>query len=81
MVHSIFTAGEQHGSDCWISHSFNRTIVLLIDGLRYDFADYNEFLKREETKHYLNKMPIFNEILNPKRGKINLKIIIDYQNM
>lgn len=42
---------------------FRKTIILLIDALRYDFALYNASLKDDDTLPYQNKMPVFGEIV------------------
>ena len=51
----------------WFSPSFNKSILIIIDGLRYDFA-YSKPSNEIETPsfYYLNQMPIFSKILKEK---------------
>uniref|UniRef100_A0A6A7G4G5 GPI ethanolamine phosphate transferase 3-like n=2 Tax=Hirondellea gigas TaxID=1518452 RepID=A0A6A7G4G5_9CRUS len=56
--------GPGTNEDCWMPRTFNRTVLLLIDGLRYDFAAYDPSVNPQDAPHYLNKMPVFHEIVN-----------------
>lgn len=53
-------------AECWMTPTFRRAVILIIDALRYDFAAYNHSLKVEEALHYQNKMPVFKNILQSK---------------
>lgn len=55
--------GVQQDSDCWIPRTFNRTVLLLIDGLHYDFAAFDS-RHGQDAPHHLNKMPVLQEILD-----------------
>ena len=48
---------------CWMTPSFKKTVILLIDALRYDFALYNTTIKDEDALPYQNKMPVFWEMV------------------
>ncbi|KAK4308569.1 hypothetical protein Pmani_019745 [Petrolisthes manimaculis] len=48
---------------CVLPPTFNRTVILLIDALRFDFAAYQPDLKDEDALPYQNKMPVFKELL------------------
>ena len=52
------------GSDqCGVGRSFNSTVILLIDGLRFDFAEWDSSVDPLNTPHYLNKMPVFRDLM------------------
>lgn len=52
----------------WFPPSFNKSIWIIIDGLRYDFAFYQNLSgqRTERQPHYINQMPIFHQTLNEK---------------
>lgn len=64
------TLGKREG--CWMVPSFKKSIILLIDALRYDFALYNTSLKEGEALPYQNKMPVFWEITKQHPHKARL---------
>ncbi|KAK3874718.1 hypothetical protein Pcinc_020373 [Petrolisthes cinctipes] len=49
---------------CVLPPTFNRTVILLIDALRFDFAAYQPDLKDEDALPYQNKMPVFADLLH-----------------
>ncbi|XP_071549633.1 GPI ethanolamine phosphate transferase 3 isoform X2 [Panulirus ornatus] len=58
--------GKGLSAECWMTPTFRRAVILLIDALRYDFAAYNHSLKVGEALHYQNKMPVFKSILQSR---------------
>lgn len=52
---------------------FQKTIILLIDALRYDFALYNTSLKEVNALPYQNKMPVFGEMVkqHPRQARLS----------
>ena len=46
---------------CWFPPKFKRVIILLVDGLRYDFASFHEHV--ESPNYFKNHMPIFHQTL------------------
>ncbi|KAF2367311.1 Type I phosphodiesterase/nucleotide pyrophosphatase/phosphate transferase [Trinorchestia longiramus] len=61
--------GDAVEDGCWMPKKFNKTVLLLIDGLRYDFAAYDDSVGAVSTPPFLNKMPIFREILEGINSK------------
>ena len=61
---SSFYQSEGQSTDCWMPKSYKKAIILIIDALRYDFAAYNSSVKEADAPPFLNKMPIFQEILD-----------------
>jgi phosphatidylinositol glycan class O len=43
---------------------YNKTILLLIDALRFDFINFNETYEENENNYFVNQLPILHEILN-----------------
>ncbi len=60
----------------WIT--FNKTLLFLIDGLRYDFMLYNGNITHAKAKHYQNKLVNLNKIVDnqPENAKI-FKFVAD----
>ncbi|XP_018013651.1 GPI ethanolamine phosphate transferase 3 [Hyalella azteca] len=56
--------GELSENGCWMPKKFNKTVLLLIDGLRYDFAAEDDTVKSAVVPAFLNKMPVFKEIIS-----------------
>lgn len=56
--------GSQNG--CWMKPSFEKAVIIIIDALRYDFAHFNVSLRKDDATPYLNKMPVFREIMDAK---------------
>ncbi|RIA81289.1 hypothetical protein C1645_700940 [Glomus cerebriforme] len=60
--------GTTRGLDpnsCWYPTQFQKTVIIVIDALRFDFAashSSNNDLDIDHS-HYLNKLPIFHELL------------------
>lgn len=50
---------------CWFPPKYKRAVVLLVDGLRYDFAKYNP-AESIDARYYQNKLPIIHETLLKK---------------
>lgn len=51
----------------WFPPSFNKSIWMIIDGLRYDFAFNKDNFTGEEQPFYVNQMPIISELLKEKK--------------
>ncbi|KAK7067880.1 hypothetical protein SK128_027756 [Halocaridina rubra] len=70
------TEQTKNGTECWVPPTYKRAVIILIDALRYDFAAYNDSLT--EDKFYLNKMPVFNRLVQSKpRQAVLLPFIAD----
>ena len=52
----------------WFEPTFNKSIWMIIDGLRYDFAFTNnsEQQNSKQTPFYINQMPIISTLINEK---------------
>ena len=58
---------DQAHQECWMPAKFNKTVVIIIDALRYDFAVYNSTsADTDEEFPYHNKLKIFHELLTEK---------------
>lgn len=58
---------EEKGDGSWISPTFKKSIIIIIDALRYDFAYYDpsyETLNESDIPPYINKLPIFNHLMS-----------------
>jgi predicted AlkP superfamily pyrophosphatase or phosphodiesterase len=42
---------------------FNKTLLVMIDALRFDFMLYQHEINRENVPHFINKLPIIDEKL------------------
>lgn len=51
---------------CWMKPSFEKAVILIIDALRYDFAHFNVSLRKDDATPYLNKMPVFRDLMDAK---------------
>lgn len=61
---------------CILPKKFNKTVLLIVDALRYDFVIYDEKLKNE--LYYQNKIRVISEILKVHPHKSRLfKFIAD----
>jgi phosphatidylinositol glycan class O len=54
--------------NCWYPTQFNKAVIILIDALRFDFAASHIIntglnINSSSSFHYLNKLPIFHELL------------------
>ncbi|CAI2185548.1 2541_t:CDS:2 [Funneliformis geosporum] len=50
---------------CWYPTQFKKAVVIIVDALRFDFAASHTNDTIDDTfPHYLNKLPIFHELLN-----------------
>ncbi|CAG8450303.1 11777_t:CDS:1 [Funneliformis caledonium] len=50
---------------CWYPTQFKKAVVILVDALRFDFAaSHTNDTIDESFPHYLDKLPIFHELLN-----------------
>ncbi|XP_049268484.1 GPI ethanolamine phosphate transferase 3-like [Rhipicephalus sanguineus] len=47
-------------SRCWYPAKFKKAVILLIDALKLEFAQYGP--PWDENEHYRNKMPVFSEL-------------------
>lgn len=45
---------------CWYPAKFQKVVILLIDALKLEFAQYGP--PWDESEHYRNKMPVFSEL-------------------
>ena len=68
-----FQGSEETAGDdgrCWSPPLFKKTVILLIDALRYDFAFYNNSLK--DPKPYQNKMDVFGNAISvqPRQARL-----------
>ena len=75
-----FTSKSEQGhQECWMPAKFNKTVVIIIDALRYDFATYNvTSADTNEEFPYQNKLKIFHELLDqkPQNSRL-LKFVAD----
>ncbi len=52
---------------CWMHRRFNRSVVIIIDALRYDFASYNATLAKTESElPFQNKLKHIHELRSSK---------------
>ena len=54
---------------CWAPRSYSKAVVIVIDALRYQFASYDESYEgvaEEKVPPYVNKMPVFRDLLRDK---------------
>lgn len=50
-------------TNCWLPARFNKAIILIIDGLRYDFIKFNESVAETEALPFQNKFTFPHELL------------------
>ncbi|CAG8605010.1 4777_t:CDS:1, partial [Cetraspora pellucida] len=50
---------------CWYPKIFKKAVIIMIDALRFDFAipHQNKPIQNPANHYYLNKLPIFNQLL------------------
>ncbi|CAG8770462.1 32186_t:CDS:1, partial [Racocetra persica] len=50
---------------CWYPKTFKKAVIIIIDALRFDFAIpyLNKPIENPVNHYYLNKLPIFNQLL------------------
>ncbi|KAJ3117974.1 mannose-ethanolamine phosphotransferase gpi13 [Phlyctochytrium bullatum] len=68
-------ANRRESAGCWMEQRFKRAVFIVVDALRFDFADYNETLDAlsksgETVPYYINKLPVFRNLLrdHPERS-------------
>ena len=75
-----FTGKSDQGHrGCWMPAKFNKTVVIIIDALRYDFAYYNSTLaEAKDELPYHNKLKVIHELLTerPMNSRL-LKFVAD----
>lgn len=49
---------------CWMDKRFEKIVIVVIDSLRIDFAQFDAHLPPEHTPFYRNKLPIIHELLS-----------------
>lgn len=73
--HEVESTGTKSNKECWMEKRFDRAILIIIDALRFDFADYLE--EEEEngppkagSEFFLNHLPILHHTLsiNPEHS-------------
>jgi len=64
---------ERRRKNCWMNRRYDKAVIILVDGLRYDFvasslSDHS--FEKTTTKAYENRMPIFERLLSkhPERS-------------
>jgi GPI ethanolamine phosphate transferase 3 subunit O len=45
---------------------YNKTLLVLIDALRYDFISWDPNIKAADTPHFMNKVPVIRDMLEKK---------------
>ncbi|CAN8001741.1 unnamed protein product [Ixodes hexagonus] len=55
------TGGPLPEAPCWYPARFNKTVILLVDALKHEFALYGP--PWDESERYRNKMPVFSELV------------------
>lgn len=55
--------GNRNRDGCWLPKRFNRSILLLVDALRFDFMQMQSFPNGQQPAPFQNKMPIINSTL------------------
>lgn len=48
---------------CWHPPVFRRVVVILLDGLRFDFLAWNDSVGADAARHYENKMPFVRRLV------------------
>ena len=63
---------------CSLPPTFSKAVLLVIDALRFDFAQYNESLEDNLTLPYQNKLTVLHELTtkSPQNGRL-YKFIAD----
>ncbi len=64
-----FTARHENSepeTGCWMQKSFDKAVVIIIDALRYDFAEFNSSISPDEALPYQNKLKVIHELLKKK---------------
>ena len=63
-IHNVTTKCESasHSSCPALPPKFGKFIVIVVDALRYDFADYDASAKKLDEKPFQNKMPLFRQL-------------------
>lgn len=49
---------------CWHPPRFKRSLLIIIDALRFDFMEHRPDILNDDAPHYINKMPLFNQIIS-----------------
>lgn len=63
-IKSIDVDGAANG--CWLPRRYKRAIWVVIDALRFDFAQWSPTEARQQgsqSRHYLNKLPVIRDVL------------------
>lgn len=55
---------------CWTKTTHKKAVILIIDALRYDFAQYNTSIEEQAALPYQNKLKVIHEVLenSPQHG-------------
>ncbi len=63
---------------CWMSRRFSKTVLVIIDALRFDFTEHDPSVDDANSSHFKNKLKFMNSILNEKPENARLyKFIAD----
>ncbi|KAI8928260.1 hypothetical protein BC831DRAFT_548500 [Entophlyctis helioformis] len=60
------SAGGATSKACWPHARFHRTLLIMIDALRFDFIAYNESIPPTATPYYINKVPVISRMLKTR---------------
>ncbi len=64
--HESESVNRKLNNECWMEKRFDRAILIIIDALRFDFADYREEEKgppKAGSEFFLNHLPILHNTL------------------
>lgn len=76
--HVDFASNSKHSDQCWMHTSYKKAVFIIVDGLRYDFAKYDESLDKNLLLPYQNKLTIFWELLQTQpAGSFLYKFVAD----
>ena len=50
-------------SDCWMRRRYEKAVIILVDGLRYDFVA-SSLTETTSSHYYEHRMPVFKKLLN-----------------
>ena len=60
---------EAVGGCCGGLH-FDRVVLLVVDALRYDFALYDNQQSPEDAPAYVNRLPVFRDLMSTGNGNL-----------
>ncbi|PRP83908.1 putative GPI ethanolamine phosphate transferase [Planoprotostelium fungivorum] len=70
---SIFPDLKAEGDDsCWFPKRFNKSVIMVIDALRFDYVEMDPFVDENSTRYNQNKLPSIYHILRDRPSSSHL---------